>query len=309
MSLFAHLPLISILQIRPLLGEWDLEEQTRVQHLFLRLLSRWTHSPCLSFIYNDFVNSVTERSPLSPHAAIQSVTQPNPIKWLLMNFKQVLSPSSPCAMLRSPLPAPSMRGLTLSPLFLFTLFLCLFDMLNLLLSHTLYGTFCPFQSLCSFLVLALTLCLLLFSLWIYLSIEENMKQFVGVLFSVDYLCLLISSFMAACHFLFYLLFVFFCSSWSFSSPLLTCPPLSSRPPSIGALYLGSSSHLNWLAVNFRPPIAKWLICLSLALCLSFILTNYCVGRSQSYLDPSVTSAIAWITTFAANAKNTNWKLM
>lgn len=106
----------------PFLGKWDLEEQTHMHHLFLPLLHHWTHSPCVSFIYNDFVNSVTERSPLSHHAAIQSVTQPNPIKWLLMNFKQVLSPSSTCAMLHSPL-APSMRGPTLSALLLFTLFL------------------------------------------------------------------------------------------------------------------------------------------------------------------------------------------
>lgn len=43
------------------LGKWDLGEQTGVHHLFFRpLLHRWTCSPCLSFIYNDFVNSVTE---------------------------------------------------------------------------------------------------------------------------------------------------------------------------------------------------------------------------------------------------------
>lgn len=57
---------------------------------FLSPLQHRTHSSCLSFIYNDFGNSVS--------LATQPVTQPNPIKWLLMNFKQVLSPSSTCAM-------------------------------------------------------------------------------------------------------------------------------------------------------------------------------------------------------------------
>lgn len=50
------------------LGKWDLEEQTRMHRNFLPLLHRWTRSPCVSFIYNDFVNSVTERSPLSPRS-------------------------------------------------------------------------------------------------------------------------------------------------------------------------------------------------------------------------------------------------
>lgn len=50
------------------LGKWDLEEQTRMHRNFLPLLHCWTPSPCVSFIYNDFVNSVTERSPLSPHS-------------------------------------------------------------------------------------------------------------------------------------------------------------------------------------------------------------------------------------------------
>lgn len=67
---------------------------------FLSPRQHRTHSSCLSFIYNDFGNSVS--------LATQPVTQPNPIKWLLMNFKQVLSPSSTCAMRHpthlSPLP-------------------------------------------------------------------------------------------------------------------------------------------------------------------------------------------------------------
>lgn len=54
---------------------------------------------------------------------------------------------------------------------------------------------------------------------------------------------------------------------------------------IGVLYLASYSYLNWLAVNFRPPIAKWLISLFLAVflsrCRSFF-SNYCTGRNQPY---------------------------
>lgn len=53
------------------------ERKSRVRRLFslsFPPLQHWTHSSCLSFIYNDFGNSV------SP--ATQPVTQPNPIKWL-----------------------------------------------------------------------------------------------------------------------------------------------------------------------------------------------------------------------------------
>lgn len=54
------------------LGKWDLEEQTRMHRNFLPLLHR---SPCVSFIYNDFVNSVTERSPsLTTQLSSQSLT-------------------------------------------------------------------------------------------------------------------------------------------------------------------------------------------------------------------------------------------
>lgn len=156
-----------------------------MRHLLPPLLHRWTRSPCLSFIYNDFVNSVTECSPLSHHAANQSVTQPNPIKWLLMNFKQVLSPSSTCAMLHSP-PAPTMRGLTLSFLLLFTLFpFCFFDMLKLLLSHMLNGIFffCLIQSLCAFVVPLSRFVYFAPSLYPPLF-SRNMKQFREVLFFI-----------------------------------------------------------------------------------------------------------------------------
>lgn len=69
----------------------------------------------------------------------QSLTQPTQIKWLLMNFKQVLSYSSTCALLQPyspqpPLAAPSVGGLLLYPLLSFYS-----DRLKLPLSHTLKG--------------------------------------------------------------------------------------------------------------------------------------------------------------------------
>lgn len=86
------------------LGKWDLEEQTHMQQHFLPLLyhfsTKLTHPVCHLSIMTLWI--VSQSVPLSHRAAIQSVTQPNPIKWLLMNFKQALSPSSTCAMLRSP---------------------------------------------------------------------------------------------------------------------------------------------------------------------------------------------------------------
>ena len=290
------------------LGKWDLGEQTGAHHLFFRpLLHRWTRSPCLSFIYNDFVNSVTECPPPHPRrVATQPVTQPNPIKWLLMNFKQVLSPSSTCAMLQHP-PTTTMQGLTLSPLLLFhPRSFCLFDMLKLLLSHMLNGIFSSFSHSVLLLFLSLILPILLpfsthhssvqtwnslgkcFSLFtiftlVYITSHHSLLLVSHLSFLLLYFPLVLSVFHSSS---------FFSTSLSISFPPHTCflSPSSFRQV-IGALYLGCYSNLNWLAVNFRPPIAKWLIpplSYSHSRCHSFV-PNYCTGRNQPYFDPSVTS--------------------
>lgn len=61
----------------------------------------------------------------------------------------------------------------------------------------------------------------------------------------------------------------FCPSLPLSSPVLFFSSSSFRRVT-GALYFTSCSHLNWLAVNFRPPIAKWLVPLSCSFRLSVI---------------------------------------
>lgn len=137
------------------------------------------------------MNSVTARSPLSQLSS-QSLTQPNPIKWLLMNFKQVLSPSSTCAMLHPPPPSSSIRAgahLICAPSF-HPLSSCLFDMLKLLLSHALKGIFCLFQLLRSFVV-PLSHFAFLLPLSIYNSLAKKHETFRKVLeealFSIYYL--------------------------------------------------------------------------------------------------------------------------
>lgn len=248
---------------------------------------------------------MSQSVPLSRHTPIQSVTQPNPIKWLLMNFKQALSSSSTCAMLRSLL-APSMRGLTLSALLLFTLSSASLTRWSSSCCICLMVFFFFFQSLCSFVVpshfayFAVSLYPPLFS--------ENMKELAKYLGKH---CSLFTSFTSLLTFHFCLsvtlLFLLLAFSTSPIRPLLfifsfllhlftsLLLPSSSFPLSfrhvIGALYLASYSHLNWLAVNFRPPIATWLISLSFSLscplfCHSF-LPNYYTGRNQPYFDPSV----------------------
>lgn len=57
---------------------------------------------------NDFVNDVCAALPFSTYI-LQSVAQPNPIKWLLMNFQQVLSPGSACTTLHCPLTLQSIH--------------------------------------------------------------------------------------------------------------------------------------------------------------------------------------------------------
>lgn len=69
-------------------------------HLHLQL-----DSPCTS---NDFVNDVWAVLLFSTHI-LQSVSQPNPIKWLVMNFQQVLSPGSACTTLHCPLTLQSIH--------------------------------------------------------------------------------------------------------------------------------------------------------------------------------------------------------
>lgn len=200
---------------------------------------------------------VSQSVPLSHHAAIQSVTQPNPIKWLLMNFKQALSPSSTCAVLCSPL-APSMRGLTLSACLLFTLYFCLFDMLKLLLSHMLNGIFCLFHSFCSFVVPLSHFAN--FALSLSTTLEQKHER-VGkvlreVLFPIYYLYPPLppsSPFTSACQSLScscYLLFfsplvlsVLLCLSFHFSSLSISSIPHTCPPPlSSSLLFVFQASH-------------------------------------------------------------------
>ncbi len=178
--------------------------------------------------------------------------------------------------------------------------LWLFDMLKLLLSHMLNGIFCFFQSLCSFVVPlshfayfalhnssaktwnSLGKCCSVFTIFTLLYLPPHLSRLL-----VSHFPVLATTFFS--H-LFYLsssvrlsLSLSISSCVLFLFPLLSSPHLSSSSSSflssafhlsgIGALYLASYSHLNWLAVNFRPPIAKWLISLSLclSLSLSFIL--------------------------------------
>lgn len=75
------------------------------QFSFCFLLHLQLDSPCTS---NDFVNDVWAAPPFSTHI-LQSVAQHNPIKWLLMNFQQVLSPGSACTTLRCPLTLQSIH--------------------------------------------------------------------------------------------------------------------------------------------------------------------------------------------------------
>lgn len=207
------------------LGKWDLEEQTHMQQRFLPRLHHFStelaHPVCHLSIMTLWI--VSQSVPLSHRAAIQSVTQPNPIKWLLMNFKHALSPSSTCAMLRSPL-APSMRGLTLSARLLFTLYFCLFDMLKLFLLRVFNGIFCCFQSLCSFVVSVSHFAIFALSLSTtpQQKHERVCKVLREVLFPIYYLYPPLppsSPFTSACQ----SLFLFLLPLFSHSCPI--CPPV------------------------------------------------------------------------------------
>lgn len=161
-----------------------------------------------------------------------------------------------------------------------------------------------FQSLCSFVVpLALIsayFALALISTTLQRKHETVCKVLREVLFSIYYLYPLLphlSPFPSAGQSLSCLcLFSLHLSSLSSSStlflffhvhlcPLLTCPPLSSPlfREFIGALYLASHLHLNWLAVNFRPTIAKWLISLSCSRYLCHSLSPKNTGQAEIHL--------------------------
>lgn len=210
-------------------------------------MTLWTVSP-----------SVPLSLSLSHDAATQSVSQPNPIKWLLMNFKQVLSPSSTCAMPPPPPPpGPTMRRmdhLIASPS-LHPPFFCFFDVLKLLLSHTLNGWFfCLFPSLCSFVIPLSHLAYFTSSLSpTVFSLEKCCSLFTNFthLHFLPHLSLMLVS-----HLFFPLLFFSHLFCLSSNVPLsfsLLCPslPLSAPAPSssfltsscfrqvIDALYLGS----------------------------------------------------------------------
>lgn len=252
-SLFA-LPPILLLQIQPSVLRKMRFGRANTRAALLPSTTELTHPVCHLSIMTLWIvwHSVPPLS-LSPHSATQSVIQPNPIKWLLMNFKQVLSPSSTCAMLHFP-PAPSMRALTLSALFLF----------NLFPSASLTGwrfprrtylifIFCVFSS--DSLFLSVILRVLLYPPLCGI----NMKQFRGVLFPIYYLfppLIPLLTFPCLSVTLLFLSLLFTCS---FSS----LPFSSSWRQVIGALYAASSSHLNWLALNIRPPIAERLVSSSL----------------------------------------------
>lgn len=172
-------------------------------------------------------------------------------------------------------------------------------MLKLLLSHMRNGIFFfLFQSLGSFVVPLSYFAY--FASFLYPPLfSVNMKQFREGLFSIYYLypCLHRSSpltstcqspvlpatlFSTSSIRLSLFLFPFHFSVHLFPSPHLFSSCFlssSSFRQVIGALYLGCYSNLNWLAVNFRPPIAKWLIPPSLTLTLAVI--HSCLITAQA----------------------------
>lgn len=94
----------------------------------------------------------------------QSLTQPTQIKWLLMNFKQVLSHSSTCALLQPlslllPLPSSIRQGASLiCSLSFHPLCTSLLDILKLSLSHALNGVPAAFSLGLLLLFLSLLAC-------------------------------------------------------------------------------------------------------------------------------------------------------
>lgn len=166
-----------------------------------------------------------------------------------MNFKQVLSPGSTCAMLHSPSSIRVGAHLICSPSF-YRLFFSFFDMLKPVLSHTLNSVFFP-PLLCSFVVLLLHLTnfAISFSLFQLPFREIVLREALFFIFSLYPALPPILPLTSGCQSLSCSPDNAFCFSYPlWSLPFLFCPPLPLSSPVlffsslsfrrvIGALYL------------------------------------------------------------------------